>query len=53
MFLSEFKTSGSRITSIQTINSLVLRLYQEFGEKRMDASKLKEKSNSQSNAFNS
>ena len=43
MSLLEFKIYGSKITSTPTMNSSVLLLYKAFGEKRLDASKLKPK----------
>ena len=41
MSLSEFEISVGGITSIPLTSSLVLLLYKAFGEKRLDASKLK------------
>ena len=43
MSLSEFEISVGGITSIPLTSSLVLLLYKAFGEKRLDASKLKSK----------
>ena len=43
MFLSGFEVSVGGITSIPLTSSLVLLLYKAFGEKRLDASKLKPK----------
>jgi len=43
MSLSEFEISVGGITSIPLTSSLVLLLYKAFGEKRLDASKLKPK----------
>ena len=41
MSLSGFEISVGGITSIPLTSSLVLLLYKVFGEKRLDASKLK------------
>ena len=41
MALSGFEISVGGITSIPLTSSLVLLLYKAFGEKRLDASKLK------------
>ena len=43
MSLSEFEISVGGITSIPLTSSLVFLLYKAFGEKRLDASKLKPK----------
>ena len=43
MSLSGFEISVGGITSIPLTSSLVLLLYKAFGEKRLDASKLKPK----------
>ena len=43
MSLSGFETSVGGATSIPLISSLVLLLYKAFGEKGLDASKLKPK----------
>ena len=43
MSLSGFEVSVGRITSIPLTSSLVLLLYKAFGEKRLDARKLKPK----------
>ena len=43
MSLSEFEISVGGITSIPLTSSLVLLLYKAFGEKGLDASKLKPK----------
>ena len=43
MSLLKLKSYGSKITSTPTMNSSVLLLNKAFGEKRLDASKLKPK----------
>ena len=43
MLLTGFKINYGATTSIPVTSSLVLLLYQAFGKKRMDMSKLKEK----------
>ena len=43
MSLSGFEISVGGVTSIPLISSLVLLLYKAFGEKGLDASKLKPK----------
>ncbi len=43
MSLSGFEISVGGITSIPLTSSLILLLYKAFGEKRLDASKLKPK----------
>ena len=43
MSLSGFKICAGGITSIPLTSSLVLLLYKAFGEKQLDASKLKPK----------
>ena len=41
MSLLELKSYGSKITSTSTMSSSVLLLYKAFGEKQLDARKLK------------
>ena len=53
MSLLDLKSYGTKITSTPTMNISVLLLYKAFGEKRLGINKLKEKSYSQSCAFNS
>ena len=53
MSLLDLKSYGRKITSTPTMNSSVLLLYKAFSEKRLGITKLKEKSDSQSCAFNS